>query len=141
MEYYVIVVLYWQFKKNLFMKKIILKFKEKKLILNLRDTPTAKLIYDSLPFTSIVKKWGEEIYFETPVEVELEKNARAVVKFGEIAFWNGGSAIAIGYGKTPISKDNEIRLISPCNIWADSNFEKSYIEQINENETVEIEKL
>ena len=123
------------------MKKIILKFKNKELILNLRDTPTADLIYNALPFSSIVKKWGEEIYFEAPVNIELEDNARAVVEFGEVAFWNGGSAIAIGYGKTPISKDNEIRLISPCNIWADSNFDKSYIEQIKENETVEIEKF
>ena len=122
------------------MKKIVLKFKSKNLILNLRDTPTADLIYEALPFTSTVKKWGEEIYFETPIAVELEEDARTVVKFGEIAFWNGGAAIAIGYGKTPISKNNEIRLISPCNIWADSNFDKSYIEQIKENETVKIEK-
>ncbi len=123
------------------MKKIILKFKDKELILNLRDTLTAKLIYDALPFSSTVKKWGQEIYFETPVNVELEDDAKAIVEFGEIAFWNGGSAIAIGYGKTPISKNNEIRLISPCNIWADSNFDKSYIEQIRENEIVEIVKL
>ena len=123
------------------MKKIVLKFKDKNLVLNLRDTPTANMIYEALPFTSTVKKWGEEIYFETPVDVELEDNARALVEFGEIAFWNGGSAIAIGYGKTPVSKENEIRLISPCNIWADSSFEKSYIEEIKENEIVKIEKL
>ena len=123
------------------MKKIVLKFKDKELILNLRDTLTAKLIYDSIPFTSTVKKWGEEIYFETTINAELENNARAVVEFGEIAFWNGGSAIAIGYGKTPISKENEIRLISPCNIWADSDFKKDYIEKIKENEIVKIEKL
>ena len=123
------------------MKKIVLKFKDKNLVLNLRDTPTADLIYYILPFTSTVKKWGEEIYFETPINVELEKNAKEVVEFGEIAFWNGGSAIAIGYGKTPVSKENEIRLISPCNIWADSNFDKNYIEQIKENETVEIARL
>ena len=123
------------------MKKIVLKFKEKNLILNLRDTPTAELIYDAVPFSSKVKKWGEEIYFETPIKAELENNAREVVDFGEIAFWNGGSAIAIGYGKTPVSKENEIRLISPCNIWADSSFDKSYIEKIKENEIVKIEKL
>ena len=123
------------------MKKIILKFKDKELILNLRETQTANIIYDSLPFSSIVKKWGEEIYFEIPVNIELEYNARSVVEFGEIAFWNNGSAIAIGYGKTPVSKGNEIRLISPCNIWADSVFDKSYIAQIRENEIVEIEKF
>ena len=128
-------------KSKLFMKKIVLKFKDKELILNLRDTPTAKLIYDALPFTSIVKKWGEEIYFEIAINAELENNAREVVNFGEIAFWNGGSAIAIGYGKTPVSKGNEIRLISPCNIWADSDFKKDSIEKIKENEIVKIEKL
>ena len=123
------------------MNKIILKFKNKELILNLRDTPTARIIYDALPFFSTVKKWGEEIYFEIPVDIKLEDNARAIVEFGEIAFWKEGSSIAIGYGKTPISKKNEIRLISPCNVWADCTFDKSYIEQIKENETVKIEKL
>ena len=123
------------------MNKIILKFKNKELILNLRDTPTAHIIYDALPFFSTVKKWGEEIYFEIPVDIKLEDNARAIVEFGEIAFWKEGSSIAIGYGKTPISKKNEIRLISPCNVWADCTFDKSYIEQIKENETVKIEKL
>ena len=123
------------------MKKIVLKFKNKNLVLNLRNTITADMIYNASPFTSTVRKWGEEIYFETPIDVELEDNARAVVEFGEIAFWNEGSAIAIGYGKTPVSKENEIRLISPCNIWADSSFDKRCIEQIKENETVKIEKL
>ena len=30
------------------------------------------MIYEALPFTSTVKKWGEEIYFETPVDVDSE---------------------------------------------------------------------
>ena len=123
------------------MRKVILKCKETKLVLDLRETLTADIIYNSLPLKSKIQKWGEEIYFETGLSIELEKNAKSVVKIGEIAFWNSGSAIAIGYGKTPISNGNEIRLISPCNILADAKFDKSYIENIKENKTVILEKV
>ena len=123
------------------MRKVILKSKETRLVLELRETLTADIIYNSLPLKSKVQKWGQEIYFETGLSIELESDAKSIVNIGEIAFWNSGSAIAIGYGKTPISKGNEIRLISPCNIWADSKFEKSYIENIKEYETIILEKI
>ena len=123
------------------MRKIVLKCKKAELILDLRETLTADIIYNSLPLKSKNQKWGEEIFFETGLNVELENNAKSVVNIGEIAFWNDGSAIAIGYGKTPISRGNEIRLISPCNIWADCKFDKSYIENIKENETIVLERI
>ncbi len=123
------------------MRKIALKFNEKKIILVLRDTPTADKIYNALPFESKVQKWGEEIFFNTDLNIELEKDARSVVELGEIAFWCDGSAIAIGYGKTPVSKENEIRLISPCNVWADCEFDKNFVGQIRENEIVIAEKF
>jgi len=100
------------------MAKIRFEFATLTLEAELLDTPTAKAIAAALPISSSVLTWGEEVYFDVPVNVAREPSARAVIVPGEIAYWPEGPAIAIGYGRTPISKGNETRLASPCNVFA-----------------------
>ncbi|MDH5180241.1 MAG: cyclophilin-like fold protein [Gammaproteobacteria bacterium] len=123
------------------MKRIKLLFAQVELPLVLRNTPTAQAILHALPQHSVTHTWGEEVYFEIPVTVPLEADAKDIVSPGEIAFWTEGNCIAIGYGPTPISSGTEIRLATRTNIWADSESDVAILRHVSAGESVRIEEL
>ena len=100
----------------------------KTIYISLLDTKTAHIISKSKEFSSSISTWGEEIYFKTPIKgIKLEENARDTMDFGEIAYWVEGNSIAIGFGITPASINDEIRLVSKVNIWAKFNIKDNDI--------------
>ena len=120
------------------MSSINLKFSSYNIVIKLRPTPTANAIKSILPCKSIIKTWGEEIYFEMPIQkdLSLDNDAKDVINFGEIAYWIEGKCIAIGYGKTPISQNNEIRLAAKTNIWGDAELNTKKLKNIKDGNEV-----
>ena len=97
--------------------KIIIRFARSQVEAELFDTPTGRAIYDSLPLKRNVNRWGEEIYFEVPVQCKLEDNARADVGVGDLAYWPNMPAFCIFFGPTPASRDNQPVAASPVNVF------------------------
>ena len=81
----------------------------------LNDSKTAALVWDQLPLESSYNTWGDEIYFPVPVEAGLE-DGQAVVGLGDLGYWPQGNAFCIFYGRTPVSRGDEIRPASPVNV-------------------------
>lgn len=123
------------------MRRIRLSFDGLAIHARLRDTGTADAVWRALPLDSNVLTWGEEVYFQVPISAEPEADARALVSAGEIAFWPDGDAIAIGFGATPISAPGEIRLTSPCNIWADAEEDVTELKPVQAGTKVTVEPV
>jgi hypothetical protein len=83
----------------------------------LDDTPTARSILEALPVEGSVNTWGDEIYFEIPVTLEREPDARADVEVGELGYWPTGRAFCVFFGPTPASNDERPRAASAVNVF------------------------
>jgi hypothetical protein len=98
------------------MTRIRLRSPRLSIEVSLRDSETAKALLAALPFEAHAQTWGEEVYFTTPVSAALEPDARQVVEPGTVCFWTEGDALALPFGRTPISTDARPKLANPCNV-------------------------
>ena len=121
------------------MTKLILNIGPISLVAELLDTPTAKEILKHVPFASSANTWGDEVYFDTPIVTSKEADARDIVVAGELAFWVEGSCIAVGFGPTPISQGDEIRLAAKTNIWGQSLTDVRLLSKVKDGDPVSVE--
>ena len=99
------------------MEKIIITVENLSVNAELFDTPTAKKIFENLPFEGSVNVWGDEIYFTIPLALQQEADAKEDVEVGDLAYWPAGPAFCIFFGPTPVSTGDNPRAFSPVNVF------------------------
>ena len=106
----------------------------------LEDNATADAVWDALPISARANTWGDEIYFGIPVHVEEAEDAGDVVEMGALAYWPPGNAFCIFFGRTPVSRGDEIRAASAVNRLGSIEGDPSVFKQVAGGATVTIEK-
>ncbi len=120
--------------------KIITDFGEFEADIINKNPKTTSSILDCLPLEARVNRWGDEIYFQVPVEVDLEEGEE-VVNVGDLAFWPDGSALCIFFGPTPLSEPDKIKPVSPVNVFARTNDIIDFLKEIKDGDRIRVVKL
>lgn len=123
------------------MRKLRISIGKVTIDAELFDTPTADAIYAAAPFESRATTWTGEVYFTIPLGVEREPDAREVVEAGELAFRVEGEAVVLGFGPTPASEADEIRLAMPANVFGRTGADVKRLAEVEAGDLIRVEAL
>ncbi len=101
---------------------------------------TGDRILAILPVTSPANRWGDEIYFSIPLSLPRAPDARDVVYVGELGYWPNGNSFCIFFGKTPMSRGDEIRAASPVNIFGRVMDDPTLLASVNDGQEITVER-
>lgn len=106
----------------------------------LNDSDTAEAIWQALPIEARANTWGDEIYFAIPVHLG-EEDAQEVVGMGDLGYWPPGHAFCIFFGRTPMSRGNEIRPASPVNVFGRVEGDATAFTRVSSDARVRLERV
>jgi hypothetical protein len=121
-------------------RTIVIRAGALELAAEIDGNETGDKIYAMLPVSSRANRWGDEIYFSIPLTLPRAPDARDVVEAGELGFWPDGSAFCVFFGKTPVSRGDEIRAASPVNIFGRVIGDPSVLTSVRDGETITVDK-
>jgi hypothetical protein len=106
----------------------------------LNDSYTAEAIWDALPLEARANTWGDEIYFGIPLYLE-EENGQEIVELGDVAYWAPGHAFCIFFGRTPVSRGNEIRPASAVNVFGKVEGDPTVFKRVKDGDKVVLSRV
>lgn len=106
----------------------------------LDDSITADAIWEALPIEARTSTWGDEIYFGIPVFVD-EENSQEVVELGDLGYWPPGHAFCIFFGRTPMSRGNEIRPASAVNVFGRVEGDPKVFARVASGAAIKLERV
>ena len=107
----------------------------------LNDSGTADLLWDALPLEASANTWGDEIYFRIDVQADEEDGASDVVDMGAVAYWPPGQALCLFFGRTPVSRGDEIRAASAVNVIGAIDGDATALKRVRSGTTVVVDKV
>lgn len=107
---------------------------------DLSDSPTAQAIWQALPIEAAANVWGDEIYFQIPVILDKEPEARADVEVGDLGYWPTGHAFCIFFGPTPSSSGEQPRAASPVNVFGRVLEDATQLRSVESGSLVRVER-
>jgi hypothetical protein len=107
----------------------------------LTESVTARKILESLPLEGDATLWGDEIYFEIPLQLEPEADARADVSVGDLGYWPVGAAFCIFFGPTPVSTDDRPKAYSPVNVFGRLSEDPGRLKSVRDGARVRVTRL
>lgn len=123
------------------MKRIRIIAGDVSAVAELMDSETSEAIWDALPIENTVNTWGEEIYFDIPVDSPLDETAKEVVEKGDLGYWPTGKAFCIFFGPTPASQGDEIRPASAVNIVGKVEGDVKVFKSIRDGANIKLERI
>ncbi|WP_231640765.1 cyclophilin-like family protein [Nocardiopsis sp. NRRL B-16309] len=83
--------------------------------------------------------WGEEVYFDVPVQADREDGATDSVEPGAVC-WLAGAALAQSFGATPLSQGAESRLASAANVLGRVDGDHRVLAVVRDGDTVRVDR-
>jgi len=90
-------------------KRLSIRLGTTQVTVALNESATARALAAAAPFEATSNRWGDEVYFGTPVEGEPREATAETVAVGAVGYWPPGRALCLFFGPTPLSGAGEIR--------------------------------